>query len=455
MKVRQRQPKDTSKSSIFVIARNISDEAIQRGHLIPLDRRVGNIPLFIASLDRVRPKRRPCITPNMPSTADIRKMHESIFVFDAHVDIEVTFLTPERPGVLGYDKLVTLEKMDKGGMDGAVFAIYIEQAKKADMDFAAAHQLALQKFEIIHKGVEETFNEHIKLALEPNDVQRIHSTGKKVALIGIENGYPIGTDLKNVQKFYDLGCRYITLSHAGHNQICSSSVNIETEPVADCGLTDFGRSVVAEMNRVGMIVDVAHVSKQTTLDAAAISKAPIIASHTLCRALNPAQIRIMGDEELLSVKKTGGVVHIVGLNFFLKEEPPEKTKAIAKLRREFKLPEREWEFVFAFMASPDSLQAEFKKRLEVLQREFPPVNVNDFLDHVDYAVNLLGIDHVGLSSDFFDTNYSLADWRDAGETFNVTLGLVRRGYTGDQIKKLWSENFMRVWREVKTRKGKC
>lgn len=382
-----------------------------------------------------------------PSAVDIRKMHDRIFVFDAHVDIEVTFLTPERTGVLGYDKLVTLEKMEQGGMDGAVFAIFIEQAKKADINFAAAHQLALQKFEIIHKGVEETFNEHIGLALEPDDVQKIHSTGKKVALIGIENGYPVGTDLKNIQKFYNLGCRYITLSHAGHNQICSSSINIEDEPVADHGLTDFGRSVVAEMNRVGMIVDVSHVSTQTVLDVAAHSNAPIIASHTLCRALNPAQIRIMSDEELLAVKRTGGVVHIVGLSFFIKEEPPEKTKAVAKLRRDFKLPEEEWPFLFAFMASPDSLQAKYKKRLEILQGEFPPFNIEDFLDHVDYAVNLLGINHVGLSSDFFDTNSSLFDWKDASETFSVTKGLVRRGYTEDQLKKLWSENFMRVWRE--------
>lgn len=378
---------------------------------------------------------------------NIRKMHDRIFVFDAHVDIEVTFLVPERPGALGYDKLVTIEKMNQGGMDGAVFAIYTEQAKKADMDFKAAHALALQKFEIIHDGVKK-FKQHIGLALKPDDVQKIHSTGKKVALIGMENGYPAGTDLKNIQKFYDLGCRYITLSHAGHNQICSSSVNIESEPANDHGLTDFGRDVVAGMNRVGMIVDVSHVSKQTTLDVASLSKMPIIASHTNCRALNPGQDRIMSDEELLAVKKTGGVVHIVGLNCFLKEAPPEKTAAIARLRREFKLPEDQWGFVSAFMASPDALQAEFKRRLEVLQRGFPAINVNDFLDHVDYAVKLLGIDHVGLSSDFFDTSHSIAGWTDASETFNVTLGLVRRGYSEEQIKKLWSGNFMRVWRKV-------
>ncbi len=393
-----------------------------------------------------------CMLNTTPSITDIRKMHDRIFVFDAHVDIEVTFLTPERPGALGYDKLVTLEKMDQGGMDGAVFAIFTEQAKKADRDFAVAYQLALQKFETIHEGVEKTFKQHIGLALKPDDVQKIHSTGKKVAIIGMENGYPVGIDLKNIQKFYDLGSRYITLSHAGHNQICSSSANIEAKLVSDRGLTEFGRDVVAEMNRVGMIVDVAHVSKQTTLNVAALTKVPIIASHTNCRALNPAQDRNMSDEELLAIKKTGGVVHIVGISFFLKEDPPEKKSAIAKLRREFCLPEDLWGFVPAFMASPDVLQVEYKQKLEILQRDFPAISVDDFLDHVDYAVNLLGVDHVGMSSDFLDTNHSLAGWADASETFNVTLGLVRRGYTEDQIAKLWSGNFMRVWREVEARK---
>jgi len=379
---------------------------------------------------------------------DIRKMHDRIFVFDAHVDIEVTFLIPDRADAPVHDRLVTIEKMDKGGMDGAVFAIYTKQDKKADTDFSTAHALAMQKFETIHEGVEKTFKQHIGLALKPDDVQKIHSSGKKVALIGMENGYPVGTDIKNIRKFYDLGCRYITLSHVGHNQICSSSVNIESKPVNDQGLTVFGRDVVAEMNRAGMIVDVAHVSRRTTLEVASLSKAPIIASHTACRALNPGQDRIMSDEELMAVKRTGGVVHIVGLNLLLKEDSPEKTAAIAKLRREFHLPEDQWGFVFAFMASPDTLQAEFTQRLGALQKEFTPVGVDDLLDHVDYAVKLLGIDHVGLSSDFFDTGHSLAGWADAGETFNVTLGLARRGYSEDQIKKLWSENFMRVWRKV-------
>jgi membrane dipeptidase len=374
-------------------------------------------------------------------------IHDRVLALDAHIDIEVSFFTPEMPDRMGYQKLASLPAMKSGGLDGAFFTAYVEQGSLTEEGYAAAHDLALEKIDRIHHVVEVEMPEEVALALAPQDVPKIHKQGKIVAIIGLENGYPVGEDVRNVEKFYNLGVRYITLSHIGHNQICDSNLGLDAQSPAHNGLSLFGKEVVAEMNRLGMIIDVSHIGKQSVLDVLRLSKAPVMASHSTHRDFCGLE-RMWDDEQLLALKKNDGVFHLVGLSMAIKAEPPRKTSAVSELREELGFPKEYWPFFLAFEEAPYETRQEYNRRLEAIEKQFPSASVTDFVDHLDELVERIGIDHVGISSDFYDQSWSLKGWKDAGETFHVTLELVRRGYTEDEIAKIWSDNTLRVWREV-------
>ena len=376
-----------------------------------------------------------------------KAIHDRVLALDAHIDIEVSFFTPEKPDRIGYQKLASLPAMKSGGLDGAFFTVYVEQGPLTGEGYAAAHDLAIEKINRIHHVAGVEMPKEVAIALAPQDVSRIHEKGKIVAIIGMENGFPIGEDIRNVEKFYNLGVRYITLSHIGHNQICDSNLGLDAQPPVHNGLSPLGKKVVAEMNRLGMIIDVSHIGKQSVLDVIRLSKAPVMASHSTHRDFCGIE-RMWDDEQLLALKNNGGVFHLVGLSMTIKAEPPEKTLAISELREELGFPKEYWPFFLAFEKAPLEISREYNRRLEAIEKQYPSASVNDFVDHIDDLVELIGIDHVGISSDFYDQSWSLKGWRDAGETFNITLELVRRGYTEEQIAKIWSGNVLRVWREV-------
>jgi membrane dipeptidase len=345
---------------------------------------------------------------------------------------------------------VTLPKMREGGLDVAFFVVYVGQGERTDEGYARAKEAALAKFAAIHRMAEEMYPEEIEIAYTADDVERIVGEGKLVAAIGVENGYPIGTDLANVQEFYDLGGRYITLSHGGHNQICDSSTPRGDEPESEHdGVSEFGEQVIAEMNRLGMMVDVSHVSKASMLDAARLSQAPIIASHSSTRALCDVP-RNLDDEQLLAMKENGGVAQMVALGSFVKAQP-ERRDATMALREELgirRMPRSEIDAMSdEERADFEAKMATYQERMAEIDAMYPPANVEDFVDHIDHAVELIGIDHVGISSDF-DGGGGLEGWNDASEAANVTAELVRRGYSDEEIAKLWGQNLLRVWREV-------
>jgi membrane dipeptidase len=287
------------------------------------------------------------------------------------------------------------------------------------------------------------YPDSIEIAYTADDVERIHKSGKLVACIGIENGYVIAKDLSLLKKYHELGARYITLAHNGHNDICDSAnprASLGDAESEHNGVSDFGKQVIAEMNRLGIMVDVSHISKKSMLDAVSLSKAPVIASHSSVRALCDVS-RNLDDEQLQALKKNGGVMQTVALGSFVKKAPPEKQAAIDSLRQAMDLTNRS-----AFSALSDEQRAEYRRKRADINARWP-VTVQDFVDHIDYAVKLIGIDHVGISSDF-DGGGGVEGWNDASETFNVTLELVRRGYSEAQIAKLWGGNLLRVWREV-------
>jgi membrane dipeptidase len=393
-----------------------------------------------------------------------RAIHERVITLDTHVDINPANFTRERNYTQDLPIQVNLPKMLSGGLDAAFLIVYVGQGELTPAGYDAAYQQAIAKFDAIHHLTKEIAPDRIELALTAADVPRIAKAGKKVALIGVENAYPIGTDLGRIKEFYDRGGRYISLAHNGHSQFSDSNTGERDGKWLHNGLSELGRKAIAEMNRLGIMVDVSHPSKASIMQSIALSKAPVMASHSSARALADHS-RNMDDEMLLALKKNGGVIQTVAFNGYVKIAPPPseaRTAAIAALRKEFGLPAGGpgggggGGAAAALAKLPADRRADYEKRLAMIDFKMPPpprATVGDFVTHIDYLVNLIGIDHVGISSDF-DGGGGVDGWDDASETFNVTLELVRRGYSEEQIAKLWSGNLLRVMREVEKVAGR-
>lgn len=376
----------------------------------------------------------------------LKSIHERAITIDTHVDIGRNYATEEMdPGINNPRLKCDLTKMENGGMDGVFLAVFVGQGKLDAEGYKGAYDTAMTKFNAIHRLTEEMYPERCELAISPDDTERIVKTGKRAIMIGMENGYPIGEDLSLVKKYYDLGTRYITLCHSAHNQICDSSS--PDEPLHN-GISEFGKKVVAEMNRLGIMCDVSHISEKSFWDLIEISKAPIIASHSGCYEVNQHN-RNLTDEQLKALAKKGGVIQIVALSSFLKAETPEHRDAMNKLREEVGLPSRR-EIWRMSQEEREALQPKFEEfnKLSVeVEKKYPPTDLQDFVDHIDHAVKIAGIDHVGIGTDF-DGGGGIPGFNNHAEAGNVTEELVRRGYSDDEIIKIWGGNLLRVWREV-------
>ena len=369
-------------------------------------------------------------------------IHERVLTLDTHDDIPFDFATEEvDPGIRDSgDRQVDLPKMREGKLDVGTFIVYVGQTGRIPTNYEWAKRNAMTKFNAIHR-MAEMYPEEIEVALTVDDVMRIHNSGKLVAAVAIENGYVIGKDLSLIKKYKDLGANYITLAHGGNNDIADSSTprpNLGDKGEEHGGISDFGAEVIKEMNRVGIMVDVSHISKNASIEAAELSAVPIIASHSSVSALANVP-RNMDDEQMLALKESGGVMNIVALGSFVKRDPARR-EAIAAVRTEF----GGWPKIVQLTGEK---KAEYNQKLADIDEKHPPATLADFVDHIDYAVDLIGIDHVGISSDF-DGGGGVVGWNDASETGNVTLELVRRGYSEEDIAKLWSGNYLRVWAEA-------
>ena len=386
------------------------------------------------------PQDGPGIRPTVAGT--VSDIHARVLTLDSHVDIPFEFASDSvDPGVRGPFR-VDLPKMREGGLDCAFWIVYVRQTHVRDeATYQKAREQALIKFRAIRRMAEQMYPDQVGIAERAEDVARIHADGRLVGVIAIENGFIIGRDLSLIEEYHRLGARYITLAHGGHNDICDSAMPRSWDSTAaeNHGVSAFGHQVIAEMNRVGIMIDVSHISKQSMLDAVRLSEAPIIASHSSVRALADHP-RNLDDEQLLALKRSGGVIQIVAFSGYVKVDAPEKTQAQQQLDTNFGLGDGRT------AADLDSLtRFQYDAGLEQIRAIWPPANVSDFVDHIDYAVERLGIDHVGISSDF-DGGGGIDGWQDASETINVTAELIKRGYAEAQIGKLWSGNLLRVWR---------
>jgi membrane dipeptidase len=376
--------------------------------------------------------------------ARARAIHDRVITLDTHVDISPRDFTTERNYTQRLDTQVNLPKMEAGGLDAAFFIVYVGQGPLTQEGYDRAYQQAIDKFAAIHRLAEEIAPTRIGLALTADDVRKIAASGRKVALIGIENGYALGTDLGRIKEFHDRGGRYLSLAHNGNSQFADSNTSERTGTLHQ-GLSPLGRQAIAEMNKWGLMVDLSHPSKAANLQAIALSRAPVIASHSAARALADHS-RNLDEEQLAAIKKNGGVVQAVAFDSYVKIKPPdspERAAAIAKLRQELGVQG-------GAGSMTDAPRDEYRRRLADVDKQYPPgpkATVADFVNHIDYLVKQIGIDHVGISSDF-DGGGGVVGWNGADETFNVTLELVRRGYTEKQIDKLWSGNLLRVMAAV-------
>ena len=369
--------------------------------------------------------------------ARARAIHERVMTLDTHVDINPGNFTADNSYADRLDTQVNVPKMEEGGLDVAFLIVYVGQEEDfTPAGFAAATQSAMDKFDAIHRLVDELAPDRIGLARTSQEAREIYASGRKVAMIGVENGYQLGDDIANVQRFAELGALYLSPAHNGHSQLSDSNTGERDGVWLHGGLSDLGREVVAELNKWGIMIDISHPSKEAMMEILELTEAPIIASHSAVRALCDHS-RNMDDEQLLALKENGGVIQTVAFNGYVKcqQNSPERDAAIQAMREE--------------MQAAGSREG-FRERMAEIDEMYPPpprATVADFVDHIDYAVNLIGIDHVGISSDF-DGGGGVEGWDDATETFNVTLELVKRGYSEDEIEQLWSGNLLRALDEV-------
>ena len=399
-----------------------------------------------------------CTTQTETLEEKARRIHESVITIDTHDDINVANFTDSINYTQRLNTQVNLPKMDEGRLDVAWLIVYTGQGDLTEEGYASAEMNAMSKFDAIHRLVEEYAPDQIGLATSSDEVRSFIAEGKKVAMIGVENAYPIGEDLGNFELYRDKGARYVSLSHNGHSQFSDSNTG-EADGFLHEGLSELGKEAIVEMNRLGMMIDVSHPSKEAMRQMIALSKAPIIASHSSARALCDHS-RNLDDEQLFWMKENGGVVQTVAFSSYLNTEKHNARNEYMQAIRTRLAAEKGLEWYnrselrnldadkrTAFMSYYREIVAEADE-LVANDPEAPTgVTVADFVDHIDYMVNLIGIDHVGISSDF-DGGGGVGGWQDASETFNVTLELVKRGYGEEDIQKLWGENLLRVLDEV-------
>jgi len=386
-------------------------------------------------------------------------IHDRVITLDTHVDINTRNFTEDTNYTADLDTQVTLPKLEAGGLDVAWFIVYTGQSALDDAGYAAAYANADDKFNAIHRLAADIAPDRVEIAYDSSDVRRIAAAGKKVLMIGVENAYPVGLDLARIEEFHTRGARYMSLAHNGHSQFSDSNTGERDGVWLHNGLSELGRQAVAEMNRLGIMVDVSHPSREAIMQMLDVSRAPVIASHSSARALNDVS-RNLDDEQLLRIREGGGVVQTVAFRGYLNSEKNDAYLAA----RDTLYQELAGQLGFEILergaqVQLDTMQLELyqqnmarvremaESRMADVQAAAPAVDVADFVDHVDYLVDLIGIDSVGISSDF-DGGGGVDGWNDASETFNVTLELVRRGYSEEEIGRLWSGNLLRVLDEV-------
>lgn len=384
----------------------------------------------------------PMIIPPTLASDRTAIIHQAVLTIDSHIDWPIRqSVNPDFDPGMGHPTGAPgsgqwdLVRMEAGGLDGAFISIFTPQRKLTDEGYAQAQSLANQMIERTEQLVAE-YGDRVAIALTPADAYRLEREGRRAIFLGMENGYPLATDIETVQAFYDRGIRYITLTHSKNNQLGDSSTD---EQQVWQGLSPFGEAVVHEMNRLGIMVDISHVHDDTFWDVIRLSKAPIIASHSSARTLRDSP-RNMDDDMLRAMKENGGVVQLCLLGDYIKkiEQDPAREAALAELAEE--------QAAWLRGDLSEAEVAELLTQYRAINRQYPEVKptLADAMDHLDHMVAIMGIDHVGIGSDF-DGGGGLTNIEDVSQMPNITQELLARGYTPEDIRKIWGGNLMRVF----------
>jgi len=392
-----------------------------------------------------------CATPS-PAPSDAADVHERVITFDAEMDIPLDFMSGDKDAGKDTKMQVDLPKMDAGKLDGAAFVLFAWQKPRTPENDAAARKEVDTKLAAIEKML-STYPERIALARRADDVPKIVKSGKHFVVLSVVNAYPYGDDIRWLSELYEHGLRMVGFTHAGNNQYADS--NRPQEKFGDTegaqgGLTTLGRRAVAEMNRLGIIVDVSQITKQALLQAVALSRAPVVASHVGVKAKVDTS-RNLSDEEMRAIAAKGGVVHIVAFASYLKSASQEQQDDLAAIENSFGLKT----FTDAAAKLPKEKMPEFMAAMGGYRARWASAGatVVDMVDSIDYAVKLIGIDHVGVSTDMEHAG-GITGYKTAAEAAGLTAELVRRGYSERDIGKIWSGNFLRAWKAVEKAAGK-
>jgi len=375
--------------------------------------------------------------------AKAARIHKSVLTIDTHCDTPLNLMhegfdVGKRQDQASTGTKVDFPRMKEGGMDAQFFAVFVSQGPRTPAGDSIVKKKALDILAAIQKSV-AAYPDLAEIALTPDDAYRLKGEGKRAIFMGIENGYALANDISMVKKYHDMGIRYITLCHTSNNDICDSSTD-KKKGAEYHGLSPFGKEVVAEMNKTGVMIDVSHISDESFMDVIRLSKAPVIASHSCSRAICDHP-RNLTDDELRTLAKNGGVIQMCFLSDYVKKADPnpKRDSALAVINKKYN----------DFQGLTDEQSKEAYKEYRETGKKFPNklATVQDMVDHIDHIVKVIGIDHVGIGTDF-DGGGDLSGCRDVSQIGNVTLELVKRGYSEEDIRKIWGGNFMRVFREV-------
>jgi membrane dipeptidase len=378
-----------------------------------------------------------------PVSADVEALHQSLLTIDTHIDIPISLGLPGADPAIKGPMQVDLPSMREGGLDAGFFIVYVAQGAVSEAGYRQAYDKAQAKFAAIERMLANSPDE-IVLATTTEELLGAQQQGKLVAAIGVENAYSLGENFEHLQEFYNRGARYVSFTHFGHNQFGESSSAIgeldgHPEPAGD-GLSERGRELLSALNELGIMADVSHTSRQTTLEAAALSTAPIIASHSGVQALYDHS-RNLSDEEILAIGANNGVIQVVAFDKYMRDIPAlEKAAMFALMLKNGLTPA-------GFATATEAERGAFRDDVVWLHRYFPKATVSTLVDHIDYIVELIGVDHVGIASDFGGGG-GVYGWYEIDQTAAVTRELLERGYSRDQIEKIWGGNLLRVWRAV-------
>ena len=359
---------------------------------------------------------------------DAAMVHDRILTLDTHVDIPLDYMDAVDPGTVT-DAQVDLPKMAEGGLDSAFFIVYTPQTSVTPEGIAEAREIAETRYNAIDRLV-RTYPDRVALAKTADEVEAIVASGRIAALLGMENAYPLGNSVDDIPMWAERGVRYVGLTHFGANQFGDSSgtKDYETDAALNThgGLSPLGRELVRSLNDHGILVDISHAGDATARQAMELSRVPVIASHSGVDGVLDHH-RNLSDDLLDGLEANGGVVQLVALGAYVKAWTPEQQARLDAL--------------------PDDMDDDARDRAVAAIRALSPVTVADYVDHIDYAVERIGIDHVGIASDF-DGGGGISGWEDAGKTRAVTAALLARGYTENEVEKIWSGNVLRILRQA-------